>query len=105
MELDNLIKKLIANYSFQEVSYTVDDQNPNLEICFHLKPEHIAKVISKVNKMNGYIESCASMVNIFDSSIPEELLLHTSVRCAGNNLLYIRTVLPMVSLLVDLIFE
>lgn len=105
MELDNLIKKLISKYSFQEVNYIVDDQTPNLEVCFHLKPEHIAKVIEKVNKMNDYIASCANMVTIFDDSFSEDLLLQTSVRCAGNNLLYIRTVTPMLSLLADLIFE
>lgn len=105
MELDTLLKELTQKYAFTEVNYKVDeDQSPNLEVCFHLTKAQIEKVISKAGRMDDFVSTCANMVQIFDSTIPMELLLQTTVRCAGKDQLIIRTVEPMLKLLAELIF-
>ena len=105
MDLDVLLKKLTTKFAFPEVNYKIDDQIPNVEVCLHLTPAQINKVIAKASRLNDLITSCANMVQISDSSIPMELLLSTSVRASGSNELYIRTVQPMVKLLIEIIFD
>lgn len=105
MDLDAILKKLTTKFAFPEVNYKIDDQTPNLEVCLHLTPAQINKVIAKANRLNDLITSCANMVRISDSSIPMDLLMQTTIRCSGNNQLYIRTVEPMIKLLIEIIFD
>ncbi len=105
MELDQLLNELSNKYSFENTHYKTDEQIPNLEACIQLNEKHIKTFIQKAGQLNSLVESCANMVSIFDQSTSKEILLKTSLRCAGSNCLYIRTTPSMLKILVETLFD
>lgn len=105
MDLDQQLKDLSRKYSFENTHFKTHEQNPNLEVCLQLNEEHIETIIHKAGQLKSIVESCANMVGIFDHSTSKEVLMQTSLRCAGNNRLYIRTTPSMLKILVETLFD
>lgn len=105
MELENILKELAQTYGFLDVSYTNGGEAPGLEVCLVLTPAQINKMVSKANSLNRCIASCADILSMFGDGVSKEELLKTTVRCAGNNQLYIRTHESMVKMLVEMLFD
>ncbi|MEY8356386.1 hypothetical protein AALB39_23975 [Lachnospiraceae bacterium 54-53] len=105
MDLDQQLKDLSQKYLFENTRYKTDGQVPGLEICLQLKEEQIQKFIQKAGQLNSIVESCANMVSIFDHSASKDILMQTSLRCAGSDRLYIRTTSSMLKILVESLFD
>ena len=105
MDLHQQLKDLSQKYSFENARLKKEEQSPYLEVCLQLQEEHIEKFIEKAGQLNSIVESCANMVSIFDDSAPMEVLMQTSLRCAGRDMLYIRTTPSMVKILIESLFD
>ena len=105
MNLNQQLNDLSQKYSFENTHFKTDEQIPNLEVCLQLNEEHIEKFIQKTGQLNSIVESCANMVSIFDHSASKDILMQTSLRCAGNNRLFIRTTSSMLKILVETLFD
>ncbi|MDR0924156.1 MAG: hypothetical protein LBN31_07390, partial [Hungatella sp.] len=88
MDLHQQLKDLSQKYSFENASLKKEEQSPYLEVCLQLHEEQIEKFIEKAGQINSIVESCANMVSIFDDSASKEVLMQTSLRCAGRDRLY-----------------
>ncbi|MCD7909347.1 MAG: hypothetical protein LUH04_17020, partial [Clostridium sp.] len=99
--LETLLSKLKTKYSFDQADYKTLSGSPNLEICLTLSDAHITSLIERAGRLDAIVESCANLVTIFDSSVPKEELLKTSIRCVGSNELHIFTYQSMIELLVE----
>ncbi|MDR1549536.1 MAG: hypothetical protein LBT06_13250 [Hungatella sp.] len=105
MDLHQQLKDLSQKYSFENASLKKEEQSPYLEVCLQLQEEQIEKFIEKAGQINSIVESCANMVSIFDDSASKEVLMQTSLRCAGRDRLYIRTTPSMVKILIETLFD
>lgn len=105
MNLDQLLNDLSQKYLFETTSFKTDGQIPNLEVCLQLKEKHIETFIQKAGQLNSLVESCANMVSIFDNSTSKDILMKTTLHCAGNNQLCIRTTPSMLKILVETLFD
>lgn len=105
MDLEQQLSDLSKKYSLGNIKFKTDEQIPNLEVCLQLHEEHIKKFIQKAGQLKSIVESCANMVTIFDQSVSKDLLMKTSLRCAGSDRLYIRTTSPMLKILVETLLD
>jgi hypothetical protein len=105
MDLHQQLKDLSQKYSFENVHLKKEEQSPYLEVSLQLQEEHIEKFIEKAGQLSSIVESCANMVSIFDDSAPKEALMQTSLRCAGRDMLFIRTTPSMVKILIETLFD
>lgn len=105
MDLDQQLKDLSQKYLFENTQFETDNEIPNLQVCLKLTEDHIDTFIQKAGQLNSIVESCANMVSIFDTSASKELMMQTSIRCSGNDKLYIRTTPSMMKLLVETLFD
>jgi len=105
MDLHQQLKDLSQKYSFENVRLKKEELSPYLEVCLQLQEEHIEKFIEKAGQINSIVESCANMVSIFDDSASKEVLMQTSLRCAGRDTLYISTTPSMVKILIETLFD
>ncbi|MBE7722825.1 hypothetical protein [Lacrimispora indolis] len=105
MDLNQQLRDLSHKYSFENARLKTEEQSPHLEVCLQLSEEHIERFIEKAGQLSSIVESCANMVSIFDDSASKEVLLQTSLRCAGRDKLYIRTTPSMVKILIETLFD
>ena len=105
MDLNQQLRDLSRKYSFENPHLKTEEQSPHMEIILQLNEEHIEKFIEKAGQINSIVESCANMVIIFDASLSKEVLMQTSLRCAGRDRLYIRTTPSMVKILIETLFD
>jgi hypothetical protein len=104
MDLNQQLKELSQKYLFEDTNFKTDEQTPNLEVCLTLQEDHIECFIEKASQLNSIIESCSNMITMFDTSVPKEILMQTSLRCGKDNQLYIRTTPSMLNILVETLF-
>lgn len=105
MDLNQQLMDLSRKYSFENACLKTEEQGPHLEVCLQLREEHIESFLEKAGQLNSIVESCANMVSIFDDSASKEVLMQTTLRCAGRDRLYIRTSPSMVKILIETLFD
>ncbi|WP_124067978.1 hypothetical protein [Clostridium sp. E02] len=105
MDLNQQLNELTQKYSFENTQYKTDGQSPNLEVCLQLNEELIETFIEKAGQLTTIVESCANMIGIFDTSASKEVMMQTTLRCAGNDKLFIRTTPSMLKILVETLFD
>lgn len=104
MDINQLISNLQQTYSFEKAEYKVLSEDPGFEFTFFLQEDHINTFIAKAGRLTSIVESCANMISIFDPG-SKDILLKTSIRCAGSNELRIQTTESMVKMLIESIFD
>ena len=104
MDLNQQLRDLSQKYSFENARLKTGDQSHILEVTLQLSEEQIERFIEKAGQLSSIVESCANMVSIFDNSVSKEVLLQTSLRCAGRDKLYIHTTPSMMKILIETLF-